>query len=62
MTSSVKVTAHCPSTKEVLITIKDGRVDAEHVLQDGETKELYVYDARSVTVCERLREPDARGA
>jgi spore coat protein U-like protein len=63
MTSTVKITAHCADTKEVQITLDNGNNTGEtFVLRDTETKELYVYDARSITVCERLREPDARGA
>jgi hypothetical protein len=54
MTSTVKVTAHCAATKVVEIVVSDGGKTEVILLQDGETKELYVYDARNVTVCERL--------
>ena len=56
MTSTVKITAHCASTKEVVISLDNGDYTAElHILQDGETKELYVYDERSITVRERVK-------
>lgn len=57
MTSTVKITAHCASTKEVIISLDNGNNTGElHRLQDGETKELHVYDDRRVTVQERLKD------
>ncbi|MDO8180179.1 MAG: hypothetical protein Q7T62_18180 [Undibacterium sp.] len=52
MTTSVKVTAHCASTKEVQIHVS-GVLDA--VLQDGESKEICAYDARVIEVREVLK-------
>jgi len=49
MTSTVKVTAHCASTKEVRVTLNDELVAT---LQDTESSEFYVYDARVISVTE----------
>lgn len=49
MTSSVKVTAHCAGNKEVVFKV-DGR---EVILQDGQSFENSVYDAKVATVLER---------
>ncbi len=53
MTTTVKVTAHCSSDKEVQIHVS-GTIDA--VLQDGESKEVYAYDDRVISVKEVLKE------
>lgn len=55
MTSRLVVIAHCASDKEVVIAVTDNLAGDMHTLQDGETKELYVYDARAVTVYERTK-------
>lgn len=54
MTTSVKVSAHCNSDKQVRITKKnaDGSSQTEIIIQDGETNEQVVYDNWSVSVKE----------
>ena len=52
MTTTVKVEAHCSPTKEVVISIEDGNTGETIVLQDGEKREVYAYDARRITVYE----------
>lgn len=54
MTTTVKIEAHCASSKEVKVDISDGGELAEtRTLQDGEKIEVYAYDARQITVYER---------
>lgn len=52
MTSTVIIKAHCAATKEVRVQIIDGPTGETLVLQDGETAERYVYDAREISVRE----------
>lgn len=55
MTTTVIIKAHCASTKEVKVAIKDNvaGVWLENItLQDGETTEHYVYDGREISVQE----------
>lgn len=53
MTTRITIEAHCADDTEVKIIISDTEADTEHVtLQDGETKEYYVYDARQINVFE----------
>lgn len=53
MTTTVKVSAHCSSSKEVEIVLTDGPTEIEKVvIQDGQTAERYVYDGRSISVQE----------
>ncbi len=56
MTSSVKITAHCASTKEVQITVTTDATGEVYKLQDGQSVEFYVYDDRTVTVREVVKE------
>jgi hypothetical protein len=49
MTSSVKVTAHCASDKQVIFS-RTGHPDV--VLQDGESHETYFYDDMEVSARE----------
>lgn len=49
MTTTVKVTAHCASTKEVIIGVA---TEPDRVIQDGESAEVYAYDDRLITVRE----------
>jgi len=60
MTTTVKVEAHCSSNKEVVIEVNDGE-DTGHgdVIQDGETREVYAYDSRRITVYERTKNATA---
>lgn len=53
MTTTVRVEAHCASNKEVAIAIDAGTTGETIVLQDGEKREVYAYDARKITVYER---------
>lgn len=59
MTTSVKVSAHCSSDKQVRISRADSNsAGYEHpdvVIQDGESHEQVVYDGWSVTVKEELK-------
>ena len=53
MTTTVKISAHLASTKEVKVTINDGATQVEEfALQDGEETERSVYDGRSISVQE----------
>ena len=53
MTTTVIVQAHCADTKEVIITVEElGNRVEEFTLQDGEEKELVVYDNRVATIIE----------
>lgn len=54
MTSSVKVSAHCAANKEVVILCYSNDTDiVEYILNNGETRELYIYDSKSVETFER---------
>lgn len=54
MTSSVKISAHCAPDKEVVILHYSNDLDiVEYVLNDGDTKELHIYDSKSVETFER---------
>ena len=55
MTTTVKIEAHCASTKEVAITIATDSGNMEVVIQDGEHYETYAYDERVISVQERLK-------
>lgn len=56
MTSAVKVSAHCASNKEVVITIDNGSTGETVVIQDGETYDASFYDEKVISVKERLKE------
>jgi hypothetical protein len=58
MTTTIKISAHCASNKEVayIITDRSGEpIDALNILQDGEEATLYVYDDRELSVFERMK-------
>lgn len=57
MTTSVKVTAHCSSDKQVRISKENaaGTVGESVTIRDGEVHELVVYDDWSVSVREEAR-------
>jgi hypothetical protein len=58
MTTSVKVSAHCASNKQVRISREDSQGTAgpvDTVLQDGETDEQHVYDGWSLSVREEVK-------
>lgn len=60
MTTSVKVSAHCASNKQVRITREDSQCTAEPtvtVIQDGESNEQVVYGGWSLSVQEEVK-PD----
>lgn len=66
MTTTVKVEAHCASNKEVIVLIEEGQTGSSAVLQDGEKREFYVYDARRIIVLEAEKpsvdnRPDSAG-
>lgn len=54
MTTTVKVTAHCATNKQVEVSVNE---KLELVLQDGESSEIYAYDDRVISVKEVLK-PD----
>ena len=58
MTSIVKTHAHCASNKEVVVVVTKagGDILDQFVLQDGEVKEVLIYDDRTVSSFERLKE------
>ncbi len=61
MTTSVKVTAHCPTDHQVKITRRDGDVlVGEHTIQDGESQEWHVYDGLSIQVQEEKKANEVR--
>ncbi len=58
MTTTVIVKAHCSSDKEVIVAVENKLYpadDSTFILQNGETRELYAYDARVITVREVLK-------
>lgn len=58
MTTSVKVAAHCASTKQVEVSIVNrvtGEVHEQFVLQDGEVADRVVYDDREIKVAEVVK-------
>lgn len=63
MTTTIRVEAHCASNIEVVVSVLDGTSGNgaslnRFVLQGGETGTYYVYDARKLTVRERVKEPE----
>lgn len=55
MTSRVTIVAHCGNTKAVHVRVREGHdIVEEHLVRDGQTKELYIYDSRVVTASEEL--------
>jgi hypothetical protein len=59
MTSQVKVSAHCASNKEVAVKVFNvvtNETIEEFALQDGESREVTIYDDRAVTSYERVKE------
>lgn len=56
MTTTIKVTAHCPANVEVHFGIKTDPFQRdlveETVLQDGESTEKYVWDKRQAVIFE----------
>lgn len=59
MTSQVKVSAHCASNKEVVVRVFNVHTQElieEFTLQDGESREVVVYDDRGVLTHERVKE------
>lgn len=59
MTSKVVVSAHCASSKEVVITLSSNTESEDFKLQNNETKELYIYDDREISVKEVEKVSDA---
>lgn len=60
MTSTVKVSAHCASHKQVEIVVYDTETGDQHerfILQDGETADRVVFDQRAIQVREIEKEP-----
>ena len=56
MTTTVKVTAHCSSDKEVKIVIKDTVAPEQNItLQGGDSIEVYAYDDRQIVIKEVLK-------
>lgn len=58
MTTTVIIKAHCAPEKEVRVSISDnvtGDSYEEFSLQDGETAERTVYDAREISVMEVVK-------
>ncbi len=56
MTTTVKVTAHCADKLEVLVRVQEGDNEIDTILQNGESVEVYAYDARIVSIQERKKE------
>ena len=58
MTSSVLVTAHCASNKEVVVELDSNTGYNCELLQNGEKREYTVYDSKTISVYEREKEND----
>lgn len=59
MTTTVTVSAHCSSDKEVRVRIADEDTELTleaFTLQDGESRQCVVFDARAITVREVLKD------
>ena len=57
MTTHVKVLAHCSVEKQVRVQLNEkDELVSEVVMQNGETKDFYVYDSRVISVKEELIE------
>ena len=64
MTSQVKISAHCSDDKEVVVTIAgiidhatgDAGIIEEFKLQSGETAERAIYDSRSISCAEVVKQ------
>lgn len=57
MTTSVKISAHVSSEKEVQVNITDeGKEVKSFTLQDGETAEESVYDGLEISVKEQPKQ------
>lgn len=62
MTSQVKVDAHCSDNKEVVVRVFNVATDQlveEFTLQNGESREVLIYDDRAVATYERIKEEAA---
>lgn len=62
MTSQVKVAAHCSDNKEVVVRVFNVATDQlveEFTLQNGESREVLIYDDRAVATHERIKEEEA---
>jgi hypothetical protein len=60
MASTVKLTAQCSCNKEVVLEVIDftlGLTLEKHVLQNGEDKEVEIFEDRTVVSYERDKEP-----
>lgn len=56
MTTTVIIEAHCPDDVEVQVLVMENRtIEDSVILQDGETKEVHVFDQREVSVKEVKR-------
>lgn len=56
MTSAVKVSACCAPDKEVVIICYSSDSDiVEYILNNGETKEVFIHDSKSVETFERAK-------
>lgn len=58
MTSINRISAHCSDDKVVVVKISDyatGEVLEKTVLRNGESKEVLMYDDRTVLTFERLK-------
>lgn len=57
MTSTVKASAHCGPGKEMVLQVVDSNdvVVREEILQDGESREVVVYDELRAQSYERLK-------
>lgn len=56
MTTTVKINAHCDSSKEVKVSITGEHTGENFTLQDGEAAERVVYDDMELTVREVVKE------
>ena len=57
MTSSVKFSAHCPNEKELVVVVSSASAETleKYILNNGETKEVYIFDDRAVLSYEQLK-------
>jgi hypothetical protein len=57
MTSSAKFSAHCSNEKELVVVVSSALTETleKYVLNNGETKEVYLFEDRAVLSYEQLK-------
>lgn len=57
MTSSARFSAHCSNEKELVVVVSSALTETleKYVLNNGETKEVYLFEDRAVLSYEQLK-------